>query len=98
MIQWSIVIPLDGIKTRIQTAPDHFELKPGWFEAARRIHSLYGWRGFYAGLPAALAKAMLGNAALFASTEFAAKQVTHYQRRVKEERLAGIKHHTTQTP
>jgi hypothetical protein len=95
MIQWMVVIPLDCIKTRIQTVPDDMQMKPGWIEAGRRIHSLYGWRGFYAGLPAALGKAFLGNAALFASTEFAAKQVIEYQRRVKEERLSNHKHHTT---
>lgn len=88
MISWSCIIPLDNIKTRIQTAPEDLERKPSWLAAARRIHVLYGWRGFYIGLPPALMKACVSNATLFASMEFAATHISMYQRQHAEERHA----------
>ncbi len=72
MVQWSLIIPLDNLKTVMQVAPLDAHGETGWFRTGLRIHALYGWRGFYAGLSPALMKAFVSSASLFAVTELVA--------------------------
>jgi solute carrier family 25 carnitine/acylcarnitine transporter 20/29 len=67
MGMWSLALPLDVIKTRVQASSTHMSFLQG----ARAIAKESGMRGFFRGITPALLRAFPANAACFAARDFA---------------------------
>jgi solute carrier family 25 carnitine/acylcarnitine transporter 20/29 len=66
---WSIALPMDTVKSRLQTAPEG--AYSGMMQCARAIIAEEGMAGLYRGVGPALLRAFPANAACFTGVEFA---------------------------
>ena len=63
---WCVVFPLDVIKSRLQSGRFHDSMRSHSILAvARTVGATRGWRGFYAGLSAGLARTVVANGVAF---------------------------------
>lgn len=65
VVGWAVVMPIDSVKSIIQTA----EKPESLFRTAQMINRTKGWRALFVGLNAALVRAFPANAALFLGYE-----------------------------
>ena len=69
---WSVVFPIDSIKSRIQT--NHNNLQ--FYDIFKEIYKESGWKGFYRGWSAAVMRAFPANAGLILGYEMMYKFLT----------------------
>ena len=63
---WCVVFPLDVIKSRMQSGCFHEGARTrSILGVARAVGAAHGWRGFYAGLSAGLARTVVANGVAF---------------------------------
>eukprot|EP00758_Cryptobia_borreli_P001900 Tbor_TRINITY_DN2622_c0_g1::TRINITY_DN2622_c0_g1_i1::g.17989::m.17989/K15109/SLC25A20_29, CACT, CACL, CRC1; solute carrier family 25 (mitochondrial carnitine/acylcarnitine transporter), member 20/29 len=79
--QWSVVFPLDTIKTRYQIAKEGTYID--WIHCARVIYRNEGFKAFYYGVTPSLIRAFVGNAVCFIGVE-AALRVMKKEREYEE--------------
>lgn len=65
VVGWAVVMPIDSVKSIIQTA----EKPESLFRTAQMVNRTKGWRALFVGLNAALVRAFPANAALFLGYE-----------------------------
>ncbi len=68
---WSIIFPMDSVKSRMQTSDMTSPSKINFLSVAKIIYNSQGVTGFYRGWSSAIMRAFPANAALFLGYETA---------------------------